>query len=29
LRIPCDNLEKVIGKEYWDFPTYTDLLFKL
>ena len=29
LRVPCDNLEKVIGKEYWDFPTYTDLLFKL
>ena len=29
LRVPCDNLEKVICKLYWDFPTYTDLLFKL
>ena len=29
LRIPCDNLEKVIDQEYWSFPTYTDLLFKL
>ena len=29
LRIPCDNLEKIIDKEYWSFPTYTDLLFKL
>ena len=29
LRIPCDNLEKVIDKDLWKFPTYTDLLFKL
>ena len=24
-----NNLEKIIDKEYWNFPTYTDLLFKL
>ena len=29
LRVPCDNLEKVIEKDLWKFPTYTDLLFKL
>ena len=29
LRIPCDNLEKIIDKDLWKFPTYTDLLFKL
>ena len=29
LRVPCDNLEKVIDKDLWKFPTYTDLLFKL
>ena len=29
LRVPSDNLEKIIDKEYWNFPTYTDLLFKL
>ena len=29
LRGPCDNLEKIIDKDLWKFPTYTDLLFKL
>ena len=29
LRVPCDNLEKIIDKEYWNFPTFSDLLFKL
>ena len=29
LRVPCDNLEKVIEKDLWKFPTHTDLLFKL
>ncbi len=29
LRVPCDNLEKIIDKDLWKFPTYTDLLFKL
>ena len=29
LRVPCDNLEKIIDKDLWKFPTYTDLLFRL
>ena len=29
LRVPCDNLEKIIDKDLWKFPTYTALLFKL
>ena len=29
LRVPCDNFEKIIDKDLWKFPTYTDLLFKL
>ena len=29
LRVPCDNLEKIIDKDLWKFPTYTDLLFNL
>ena len=29
LRVPCDNLEKIIDKDLWKLPTYTDLLFKL
>ena len=29
LRVPCDDLEKIIDKDLWKFPTYTDLLFKL
>ena len=29
LRIPCDNLEKVIDSSIWKLPTYKDLLFRL
>ena len=29
LRKHCDELEKIIGKKYWPFPTYTDLLFSV
>jgi len=29
LRVPCDNLEKIVDNEIWTLPTYTDLLFKL
>ena len=29
LRVPCDKLERIVDEELWNFPTYTDLLFKL
>jgi len=29
LRIPCDNLEKVVDSSIWKLPTYKDLLFRL
>ena len=29
LRKPADELEKIIGKEYWPFPTYADLIFEV
>ena len=29
LRVPCDNLEKIVDNAIWSLPTYTDLLFKL
>ena len=29
LRIPCDNLEKVVDSSMWKLPTYKDLLFRL
>ena len=29
LREDIDALEKVVGKEYWPLPTYTDLLFSV
>ena len=29
LRVPCNNLEKIVDNEIWTLPTYTDLLFKL
>lgn len=29
LRKPCDELEKIIGSEFWPLPVYTDLLFTL
>ena len=27
LRTPADRLERLLGKEYWPMPTYTDLLY--
>lgn len=27
LRVSCDELETVVSREYWPFPTYGDLLF--
>ncbi len=29
LRQPADELEKLVDKEYWPFPTYADLLFEV
>ena len=29
LRKPADELEKLLDKEYWPFPTYADLLFEV
>ncbi len=29
LRKPADELEKMVDKEYWPFPTYADLLFEV
>ena len=29
LRKPADELEKIVGKEYWPFPTYADLIFEV
>ncbi|TCK92429.1 glutamine synthetase [Natranaerovirga hydrolytica] len=29
LRKPCDELEKLTSEEYWPFPTYGDLLFRV
>jgi len=29
LRKPCDELETLVAEEYWPFPTYTDLLFRV
>ena len=29
LRAIADTLETKVGKEYWPFPTYTDLLYKI
>jgi glutamine synthetase len=29
LRYAADMLEMIVGKEYWPFPTYTDLLYKI
>ena len=29
LRAVCDELETVTGKNYWPFPTYTDLMFSV
>ena len=29
LRKPCDELETIVSEEYWPFPTYSDLLFRV
>ncbi|MBR2989208.1 MAG: glutamine synthetase III, partial [Clostridia bacterium] len=29
LRKYCDELEKIVDKKYWPFPTYSDLLFSV
>ena len=29
LRSPADELEKLVDKDYWPFPTYADLLFEV
>ena len=29
LRTPADELEKMVDKSYWPFPTYADLLFEV
>ncbi|NLK73562.1 MAG: glutamine synthetase type III, partial [Clostridiales bacterium] len=29
LRILCDALEETVAEEYWPFPTYCDLLFRV
>ncbi len=29
LRLPADELEKMVDKEFWPFPTYSDLLFEV
>ncbi|MFP4698637.1 MAG: glutamine synthetase III [Eubacteriales bacterium] len=29
LRNPCDELEKLVSEEYWPFPSYVDLLFRV
>ena len=29
LRKPADELEKLVDKDYWPFPTYADLMFEV
>ncbi len=29
LRKPCDEMEKLVSDEFWPFPTYIDLLFRV
>ena len=29
LRAVADELETMVGKDYWPFPTYSDLLFRI
>ena len=29
LRTTADTLETIVGKDYWPFPTYTDLLYSI
>ena len=27
VRVPADKLEGLVGKKFWPFPTYSDILF--
>ena len=27
LRVPADKIETIVGKKYWPYPTYSDMLF--
>ena len=29
LRTPCDELEQIVAEDYWPYPTYSDLLFRV
>lgn len=29
LRAPCDALEQIVSEDYWPYPTYSDLLFRV
>lgn len=29
LRTPCDKLEAIVAEDYWPYPTYSDLLFRV
>jgi glutamine synthetase len=29
LRKPCDSLEVIVAEDYWPYPTYSDLLFRV
>jgi len=29
LRVVCDKLETIVADEFWPFPTYSDLLFRV
>ena len=29
LRKPCDELEAIVAEDYWPYPTYSDLLFRV
>ncbi|MCF8018036.1 Glutamine synthetase [Petrocella atlantisensis] len=29
LRKPCDELEVIVAEDYWPYPTYSDLLFRV
>lgn len=29
LKTPCDELEVIVGEDFWPFPTYMDLLFRV
>ncbi|MBN2220661.1 MAG: glutamine synthetase type III, partial [Vallitaleaceae bacterium] len=29
LRVPCDELETLVAQDFWPFPTYSDLLFRV